>query len=32
MQGWWSTITNQPTSDVVGLPSPPDFLNGAQSA
>jgi type VI secretion system secreted protein Hcp len=32
MVGWWSAITNQPTSDVVGLPSPPDFLNGAQSA
>jgi len=31
MQGWWSAVTNQPTSEVVGLPGPPDFLNGAQS-
>jgi type VI secretion system secreted protein Hcp len=31
MLGWWSAVTNQPTSDVTGLPAPPDFLNGAQS-
>ena len=28
MQGWWSTVTNQPTSDVTGLDGPPKFLAG----
>jgi type VI secretion system secreted protein Hcp len=28
MQGWWSTVTNQPTSDVTNLPGPPEFLPG----
>lgn len=31
MVGWWSTATNTPTSDVLGLPAPPQFLDGSQS-
>jgi type VI secretion system secreted protein Hcp len=30
MQGWWSTVTNQPNSEVTGLSGPPDFLAGTQ--
>jgi len=31
MIGSWSTVSNQPTLDIVGLSGPPAFLDGAQS-
>jgi type VI secretion system secreted protein Hcp len=31
MQGSWSTVSNQPTLDVTGLPAAPDYMNGSQS-
>jgi type VI secretion system secreted protein Hcp len=31
MQGSWSTVSNQPTLDVVGLGGAPSYLDGAQS-